>query len=94
MDLRHPVELIQLDSILPKWLFDCMPYADVADWKKSHAQRYVKTYRTDRKFRLAEAARKADWYSIRASDPKWLAAQAAKKRAARAAAKKKITKKS
>jgi len=65
-----------------------MPYADVADWKKSHAQRYVEIYRTDRKFRTAESARKAAWYAEKANDPKWLAAQAKKKRLQRAAKKK------
>ena len=65
-----------------------MPYADLADWKKSHAARYVEIYRADRKFRAAESARKADWYALRASDPKWLAAQAEKKRIQRAAKKK------
>ena len=33
---------------------------------------------------LSRAKRKADWYALRASDPAWLAAQALKKRVARA----------
>lgn len=71
---------------------DCMPYADPAAWKKSHAARYAAIYQGDPDFRDAESARKAAWYALWASDPAWLAMQAEKKRLQRAA-KKKITKK-
>ena len=49
-------------------------------------------YRVSEEFRKAEARRKADWYAARASDPKWLAKMALKKRLQHAA-KKKIKKK-
>lgn len=65
-----------------------MPYANPKDWKAAHREWYVERYNTDPKFQQAEAARKADWYAARASDPAWLAEQAAKKRAQRAKAKK------
>lgn len=65
-----------------------MPYKNPKDWKAAHREWYVERYNTDRKFQRAEAKRKADWYAAKASDPAWLAEQAAKKRAQRAKAKK------
>lgn len=66
-----------------------MPFAKTSDYRAAHADWYISRYRTDRKFQKLEAKRKADWYAARASDPAWLAEQAAKKRAQRAKAKKK-----
>ena len=63
-----------------------MPYANPKDWKTAHREWYVERYNTDRKFQRSEAVRKADWYAATASDPAWLAEQAAKKRAQRAKA--------
>ncbi|MEI6035078.1 MAG: hypothetical protein WCS65_12470 [Verrucomicrobiae bacterium] len=68
-----------------------MPYAAHGDWQAHHAEWYRARYRVDGEFRQVEAKRKATWYAMRASDPAWLAAQAAKKRLQRAAAKKKKT---
>jgi hypothetical protein len=65
-----------------------MPYTNPKDWKTAHREWYSERYNTDPEFQRAEAARKADWYAARASDPAWLAKQAAKKRAQRAKAKK------
>jgi hypothetical protein len=65
-----------------------MPYAQTADYKTAHREWYLERYHADRKFQKAEAKRKADWYAARASDPAWLAEQAAKKRAQRATKKK------
>ncbi len=70
-----------------------MPYNDPEDFRKQHAAWYIARYRTVRKFKTAEAKRKAAWYALRASDPAWLAEQAAKKRLQRAE-KKKINRKS
>jgi hypothetical protein len=61
-----------------------MPYKEYADWKAVHREWYIDRYHSDSKFQRAEAKRKADWYAARASDPAWLAEQAAKKRAQRA----------
>jgi hypothetical protein len=66
-----------------------MPYKKIADWKTAHREWYIDRYHTDPKFQRSEAKRKADWYAARASDPAWLAEQAAKKRAQRAKAAKK-----
>jgi len=63
-----------------------MPYKKIADWKTAHREWYIDRYHTDPKFQRAEAKRKADWYAAKASDPAWLAEQAAKKRAQRAKA--------
>lgn len=65
-----------------------MPYKKHSDWKAAHRDWYNERYATDRKFVRAESERKADWYAAKASDPAWLAEQAAKKRAQRARAKK------
>ncbi len=65
-----------------------MPYAKPADWKVAHREWYIDRYHADPKFQRAESKRKADWYAAKASDPAWLAEQAAKKRAQRAKAKK------
>jgi hypothetical protein len=64
-----------------------MPYAKPADWKVAHREWYIDRYHADPKFQRAESKRKADWYAAKASDPAWLAEQAAKKRAQRAKAK-------
>ena len=61
-----------------------MPFKRKKDYRRSHAAWYSARYRTEEDFREAEAKRKADWYALRASDPAWLAAQALKKRVARA----------
>lgn len=65
-----------------------MPYASPAEYREAHAARYAEIYSSSRKFRANEAVRKADWYAAKASDPAWLAEQAAKKREQRARAKK------
>jgi len=65
-----------------------MPFRKKADYRKNHTVWYMGRYWTDEEFRQAEAKRKADWYALQASDPAWLAAQALKKRVARALAKK------
>lgn len=61
-----------------------MPYKATADYREQHAGWYAARYGASAKFRRAEAKRKACWYAARASDPAWLAEQAAKKRAQRA----------
>ena len=56
------------------------PFKDQADYMRYDAAYERRLYQTSQKHRDEESKRKAEWYTLKASDPAWLAMMAARKK--------------